>query len=290
MKYKSKKLLVLALSLASLAACGQNQNTADSQVAEESTLAKIEEEAPKPEDKPTEEVENTTQTEDIDQEEEKQADEKENPSQEGTDSTSLFEDFQAENTKVRQVKMESQLYNKNFEGESSSVFYSEAIYDDDRKIISADSKLEGEDGYFQEIIFYPDDPTKAQIIERQAGEEETTVTETDVNEFDIQPDYHRLVDGIVAMEDQLEVSEEGDTYKLELKEDAKNVLGLIAKEYRLNLDGLYEDDVSKIIEIEIDKDSKLLKKFHLSIEPLDEELKGNKIEANSYFTDHELAD
>jgi len=42
------------------------------------------------------------------------------------------------------------------------------------------------------------------------------------------------------------------------------------------------------MEIEFDKESKLLKSFNLELEPQIDELKGHKITVESLFTDHDF--
>lgn len=88
------------------------------------------------------------------------------------------------------------------------------------------------------------------------------------------------------MEDELEISEESNVYKLTLKEDAKNILDLIEYEYTIDLDSLNEDDVDREIEIHIDRNTKLLDKFSLEIKPKAEELKGTNLSALTNFSSH----
>ena len=143
-------------------------------------------------------------------------------------------------------------------------------------------------GYLQEIKFVENDDSRAMILERQPGEEETTVSDVKIESYDIKPDYHRLVQAIMDMKDDLEVSENADSYKLEIKDKAMDIIKYIQEEYIINVSDLDEDQIEKTIEVEIDKETKLLKKFVLGLKPKVKELEGNKLTAETILSDHEL--
>ncbi|WP_394010872.1 hypothetical protein [Anaerococcus cruorum] len=90
------------------------------------------------------------------------------------------------------------------------------------------------------------------------------------------------------MKDDLEVSENADSYKLEIKDKAMDIIKYIQEEYIINVSDLDEDQIEKTIEVEIDKETKLLKKFVLGLKPKVKELEGNKLTAETILSDHEL--
>lgn len=152
------------------------------------------------------------------------------------------------------------------ENTTTQTFDADALYGDDLQAIKADTISESSDGYYQEFTFDENDNTKATILERQAGEEETTVTEATVDNFDLHPDYHRLIQAVMDLKDKLEVSEDNQSIKLSLKEDAKDVLKYIENEYNIQLKLVEEDEIEKSMEIEFDKESKLLKSVNLELD------------------------
>ena len=90
------------------------------------------------------------------------------------------------------------------------------------------------------------------------------------------------------MKDDLEVSEEADAYKLNLKDKAMDVIKYVQEEYIINVSDLEQNQIEKTIEVEIDKKTNLLKKFALSLKPKVKELEGNKLTAETILSDHEL--
>ena len=217
--------------------------------------------------------------------------EMENIKTQGEDSTekeALFDQIKTENDKVRKLFMKSTI--KIIEADNTQIqtMDADALYGDDLLIIKADLISETNDGYYYEIAFDENDNTKAYIIEKQAGEEETTVTEATVETFDIQPDYHRLIQAVMDLKDDLEVSEDGGTIKLSLKENAEDVLKYIENEYNLELTLVEEDEIEISMDIEFDKESKLLKSISLVLDPQIDELEDQEISVESTFTEHQF--
>ncbi|MFO3717496.1 hypothetical protein AB9Q04_03895 [Anaerococcus sp. ENR1011] len=90
------------------------------------------------------------------------------------------------------------------------------------------------------------------------------------------------------MKDDLEVSEEADAYKLNLKDKTLGVIKYVQEEYIINVSNLEQNQIEKTVEVEIDKEAKLLKKCALSLKPKVKELEGNKLTAETTLSDHEL--
>ena len=300
MKIKNRKYLILALALSILTACNTNtEETSPAKEASEVTANDAENTETDKTSKEDEEdkVESKTDEQPVDEKEEEKEDdlEKEDSVEEdqdgGVDSTekeALFDQIKTENDKVRKVLMKTKIQKIDPENTNTQTFDADALYGDDLLAIKADTISESSDGYYQEIKFSENDNTKAAIIERQAGEEETTVAEATVDNFDLHPDYHRLIQAVMDLKDELEVSEDDQSIKLSLKEDAEDVLKYIENEYNIELTLVEEDEVEKSMEIEFDKESKLLKSVNLELDPQIDELKDHKITIESLFTDHDF--
>ena len=300
MKIKIGKYLMLSLALSMLTACSANSEKTSP--TEETSEVTANDTATTETDKTNKEYEENkleSETEDqvVDEKEEVKEDdlEKEDSVEEnqddGNDSAekgTLFEQIKTENDKVRKVNMKSEIQKVAPDKTNIQTFDADALYGDDLLIIKADTISESNDGYYQEVKFDENDNTKAYIIERQAGEEETTVTEATVDTYDLQPDYHRLIQAVMDLKDDLEVSEDNQTIKLILKDDAEDVLKYIENEYNIKLTLVEEDEIEKSMEIEFDKESKLLKSIHLELDPQIDELEGHKIKIDSQFAGHDF--
>lgn len=325
----SKKLLVLSLSIVTLSACGnESSNTTAKKETEENQVVEnkvnkdqesevtdsTSEEESNNEEKENQEIEKdkekdskteketetgkekdskTEKETETDKEKEEKVDDKseeEDVDDTNLDKKALFEEFKTENKKVINVLMESELTSSQGGQTSKSTFDAEAEYDENQALIIANTEAESDDGYKQKIIFDPNDPTKAQIVERQAGEEETTVTEAyDITDFSLNPDYHGLVDSIIDLEDDLEVEEKSDVYLLKLKNPDADVIKIVGEQYNVELGEVSKDDIEQYLEIEIEKDSKLLKSFLLELEASAEGHEGSKVKTQTKLSNHELA-
>ena len=300
MKIKIGKYLMLSLALSMLTACSANSEKTSP--TEETSEVTANDTANTETDKTNKEyeenkLESETENQVVDEKEEVKEDdlEKEDSVEEnqddGNDSAekgTLFEQIKTENDKVRKVNMKSEIQKVAPDKTNIQTFDADALYGDDLLIIKADTISESNDGYYQEVKFDENDNTKAYIIERQAGEEETTVTEATVDTYDLQPDYHRLIQAVMDLKDDLEVSEDNQTIKLILKDDAEDVLKYIENEYNIKLTLVEEDEIEKSMEIEFDKESKLLKSIHLELDPQIDELEGHKIKIDSQFAGHDF--
>ena len=300
MKAKNGKYLILALALSILTACnGSTKESTPPKETSEVTANDTENTETDKTSKGDEEdkVESKTGDQPVDEKEEvkendlKKEDsieEDQDNSEDSTEKEALFDQIKTENDKVRKVMMKTEIQKIEPDKTNIQNFDADALYGDDLQAIKADTISESNDGYYQEIKFDENDNTKATILERQAGEEETTVTEAEVDTFDLHPDYHRLIQAIMDLKDKLEVSENNQTIKLSLKESAEDVLKHIENEYYIELTLVEEDEVEKSMEIEFDKESKLLKSIHLELDPQIDELEDHKIKVDSQFTDHDF--
>ena len=300
MKVKNRKYLILALALSILTACNGNTEEStppketsevtanDTENTETDKTSKGDEEdkvESKTGDQPVDEKEEVKEN---DLEKEDSVEEDQDNSEDSTEKEALFDQIKTENDKVRKVMMKTEIQKIEPDKTNIQNFDADALYGDDLQAIKADTISESNDGYYQEIKFDENDNTKATILERQAGEEETTVTEATVDNFDLHPDYHRLIQSVMDLKDELEVSEDNQNIKLSLKEDAKDVLKYIENEYNIQLTLVEEDEIEKSMEIEFDKESKLLKSINLELDPQIDELKDHKITIESLFTDHDF--
>ena len=300
MKVKNGKYLILALALSILTACNGNteESTPPKETSEvtanetENTDTSMEDEASdeesKTDDQPVDEKEESEEVKEDDVDKEDKMVEDQENSEDSTEKEALLDQIKTENDKVRKVLMKTKIQKIDPENTTSQTFDADALYGDDLQAIKADTISESSDGYYQEFTFDENDNTKATILERQAGEEETTVTEATVDNFDLHPDYHRLIQAVMDLKDELEVSEDNQTIKLILKDDAEDVLKYIENEYNIKLTLVEEDEIEKSMEIEFDKESKLLKSINLELDPQIDELKDHKITIESLFTDHDF--
>lgn len=303
MKVKNGKYLILALALSILTACSGNieesspakeasevtandtENTATSDTSMEDEKS---DEESKTDDQPVDEKEESEEIKEDDVDKEDKMEEDQEDSEDSTEKEALFEQIKTENDKVRKVLMKTKIQKIDPENTTTQTFDADALYGEDLQAIKADTISESSDGYYQEFTFDENDNSKATILERQAGEEETTVTEATVDNFDLHPDYHRLIQAVMDLKDELEVIEDNESIKLILKEDAKDVLKHIENEYNIQLKLVEEDEIEKSMEIEFDKESKLLKSIHLELDPQIDELEDHKIKVDSQFTDHDF--
>ena len=303
MKVKNGKYLILALALSILTACSGNieesspakeasevtandtENTATSDTSMEDEKS---DEESKTDDQPVDEKEESEEIKEDDVDKEDKMEEDQEDSEDSTEKEALFEQIKTENDKVRKVLMKTKIQKIDPENTTTQTFDADALYGEDLQAIKADTISESSDGYYQEFTFDENDNSKATILERQAGEEETTVTEATVDNFDLHPDYHRLIQAVMDLKDELEVIEDNESIKLILKEDAKDVLKHIENEYNIQLKLVEEDEIEKSMEIEFDKESKLLKSVNLELDPQIDELKDHKITIESLFTDHDF--
>ena len=304
MKVKNRKYLILALALSILTACNGNteestppketsevtaNDTENTKTSDTSNEDESNDEVSKTDDQPVDEKDEEAEEvkeDDVDKED-KMEEDQEN-SEDSTEKEALLDQIKTENDKVRKVLMKTKIQKIDPENTTTQTFDADALYGDDLQAIKANTISESSDGYYQEFTFDENDNTKATILERQAGEEETTVTEATVDNFDLHPDYHRLIQSVMDLKDELEVSEDNQSIKLSLKEDAKDVLKHIENEYNIQLTLVEEDEIEKSMEIEFDKESKLLKSINLELDPQIDELKDHKITIESLFTDHDF--
>lgn len=303
MKVKNGKYLILALALSILTACNGNteestppketsevtaNDTENTKTSDTSKDNEASDEESKTDDQPVDEKEESEAVKEDGVDKEEKLEEDQEDIEDSTEKEALFDQIKTENDKVRKVLMKTKIQKIDPENTNTQTFDADALYGDDLQAIKADTISESSDGYYQEFTFDENDNTKATILERQAGEEETTVTEATVDNFDLHPDYHRLIQAVMDLKDELEVSEDNQSIKLSLKEDAKDVLKHIENEYNIQLTLVEEDEIEKSMEIEFDKESKLLKSVNLELDPQIDELKDHKITIESLFTDHDF--
>ena len=300
MKNKIKLALLLALSLSFLGACNNQNTSSNPEVEKESTVSEAENEVTDKMEKFTEnkesnQVSKDEEKEEVDNKDLKTSEEKQDEEndenhldQASIDKDKLFEEIKNENDKVIKVHMQTNIEDTYPDRTEKASFIADPVYDENQKIIKGDTKKELSNGHLQEIKFVENDDSRAMILEIQPGEEETTVSDVKIESYDIKPDYHRLVQAIMDMKDDLEVSEEADAYKLNLKDKAMDVIKYVQEEYIINVSDLEQNQIEKTIEVEIDKETKLLKKFSLGLKPKVKELEGNKLTAETILSDHEL--
>ncbi len=300
MKNKIKLALLLLLSLSFLGACNNQDTSSNPEVEKESTVSESENEVTDKREKITEnkeskQVSKDKEKEEVDNKDLKTSEEKQDEEndenqldQASIDIDKLFEEIKNENDKVIKVHMQTNIEDTYPDRTKKASFIADPVYDENQNIIKGDTKKELSNGYLQEIKFVENDDSRAMILERQPGEEETSVSDVKIESYDIKPDYHRLVQAIMDMKDDLEVSEEADSYKLNLKDKAMDVIKYVQEEYIINVSDLEQNQIEKSVEVEIDKETKLLKKFALGLKPKVKELEDNKLTAETILSDHEL--
>lgn len=300
MKNKIKLALLLVLSLSFLGACNNQNTSSNPEVEKESTVSEVENEVTDKREKITEnkesnQVSKDEEKEEVDNKDLKTSEEKQDEEndenqldQASIDKDKLFQEIKNENDKVIKVHIQTNIQDTYPDRTEKASFIADPVYDKNQKIIKGDTKKELSNGYLQKIKFVENDDSRAMILERQPGEEETSVSDVKIESYDIKPDYHRLVQAIMDMKDELEVSDESDAYKLNLKDKAMDVIKYVQEEYIINVSDLEQNQIEKTIEVEIDKETKLLKKFALSLKPKVKELEDNKLTAETILSDHEL--
>ncbi len=309
MKNKLRIILLITLSVFLLASCAKNpddnvnNSTTETKVTEKQDNKKDtstnEEEK---DDKEDEKIEKAEDTKEKDKEKDEKDDEKEDKDDkkedkdkdkekdDKIDNKALLEDIKLKNDKVRKVLMKSDLKDQKQDKVVTSKFVADVGYDDDKNVEKAKTTLETNEGYLQEITFDLSKSDIGTVLQKFAGEEETTVTEMQIETLDIHPDYHRLIEYITDLEDEFEITENSSSYTFKLDDDTEGISDFIISEYVENLSEVEDDSVKKSMKIKFDKETLLLENVDLKLEPTLEELKGFKISAKSKFSNHELAD
>lgn len=200
MKNKIKLALLLLLSLSFLRACNNQDTSSKPDIKNESTVSEAENEVTDKKEKITENKESNQVSKDKEKEEvdnkdlktsEENQDEENDKNQldqASIDKDDLFEEIKNENIKVIKVHMQTNIEDTYPNRTENASFIAEPVFDENQKIIKGDTKKELSNGYLQEIKFVENDDSRAMILERLPGEEETSVSDVEIESYDIKPD------------------------------------------------------------------------------------------------------
>lgn len=200
MKNKIKLALLLLLSLSFLGACNNQDTSSKPDIKNESTVSEAENEVTDKKEKITENKESNQVSKDKEKEEvdnkdlktsEENQDEENDKNQldqASIDKDDLFEEIKNENIKVIKVHMQTNIEDTYPNRTENASFIAEPVFDENQKIIKGDTKKELSNGYLQEIKFVENDDSRAMILERLPGEEETSVSDVEIESYDIKPD------------------------------------------------------------------------------------------------------
>jgi len=113
------------------------------------------------------------------------------------------------------------------------------------------------------------DESKTSIMTRKINGVDKK-TEKQNSNYDVFPDYFRLLEGIYSFtENDLTLEEVNDEYHLKIKNDDNNkskIINILKAEYKLNLKKISENDVTITFEAVFDKDTYYLKNVFWTLE------------------------
>lgn len=89
---------------------------------------------------------------------------------------------------------------------------------------------------------------------------------TGANNYNVQPDYFRLLDIIYSMEDDLELEENDDSYTLSLDNQSVDLVSKFSEELNMYVTGISHSEVDKEFEVTFDKESFYLTDFSVGLD------------------------
>ena len=327
MKNNIKRSLTLALSLLLLVSCKDNKKEEESSLKNENASYEIEEsDTPAKKEEDQTELENNLKKEDeaVEKKDEKSSldqDEKEN--KEKSTANKENKDKEEKSEPEKKEKLEAKLVEDNRDKDEdldvksligkideasknleklkmSSDILLEDPSDSIKETMDTDIKYD-ENGDYQEvtmekldrenarskIVYTKGNEVADQIMEEDPETGKTTLQEVDIETFDLNPDYMDLIKILKKMENDLDVSDEGEYYLLSLNSQNIDLVGLFEKEYYLSVGDIKSEDLDKKLEIKVSKENFYLENLDLVIVPTLEGYEGSKMQVKTSCTDFE---
>ena len=186
----------------------------------------------------------------------------------------LFDKFKNANNNIESILLLNEIINGGNGSSTKQILKGELINDKDSKKItkgkvivrySGSSNIE-QNNYDVEFV---GDESKTSIMTRKINGVDKK-TEKQNSNYDVFPDYFRLLEGIYSFtENDLTLEEVNDEYHLKIKNDDNNkskIINILKAEYKLNLKKISENDVTITFEAVFDKDTYYLKKVFWTLE------------------------
>ena len=186
----------------------------------------------------------------------------------------LFDKFKNANNNIESILLLNEIINGGNGSSTKQILKGELINDKDSKKItkgkvivrySGSSNIE-QNNYDVEFV---GDESKTSIMTRKINRVDKK-TEKQNSNYDVFPDYFRLLEGIYSFtENDLTLEEVNDEYHLKIKNDDNNkskIINILKAEYKLNLKKISENDVTITFEAVFDKDTYYLKNVFWTLE------------------------
>ena len=186
----------------------------------------------------------------------------------------LFDKFKNANNNIESILLLNEIINEGNGSSTKQILKGELINDKDSKKItkgkvivrySGSSNIE-QNNYDVEFV---GDESKTSIMTRKINGVDKK-TEKQNSNYDVFPDYFRLLEGIYSFtENDLTLEEVNDEYHLKIKNDDNNkskIINILKAEYKLNLKKISENDVTITFEAVFDKDTYYLKNVFWTLE------------------------
>lgn len=186
----------------------------------------------------------------------------------------LFDKFKNANNNIESILLLNEIINGGNGSSTKQILKGELINDKDSKKItkgkvivrySGSSNIE-QNNYDVEFV---GDESKTSIMTRKINGVDKK-TEKQNSNYDVFPDYFRLLEGIYSFtENDLTLEEVNDEYHLKIKNNDNNkskIINILKAEYKLNLKKFSENDVTITFEAVFDKDTYYLKNVFWTLE------------------------
>lgn len=261
---RTYKILASLLLLASLVACSGDKNPSDGEVKEENPT--IEEKSDKDVEKSTEdegkeEGKEKDQGKDIDTED----------SSADLDSDKVLDEMLEASKSLKKLHSNTTFTIDDKEEVTTQVMDGEGEFDPETgEVLNGKYSLNNSDGSYQIFDFVGDEEGTGHLEQGNADGSMTKESSTGGGYF-ISPNYFELVRIINSMKGDLDVEDAGDSYKLILKSQNTDLLGLFKDQFSIEFTNFDQHETEKGFEILVDKESKLLTDLKLSFEIEDEE-------------------
>ena len=270
------KILASLLLIATLGACMGDKNPSDGEVEDKNPL--VEEKS---------EDENKTE-EQVSEEKEEEAENTEDVASTDLDADKVLDEMLDASKNLKKLHSNTTFTIDDREEKQTQVMDGEGEFDPETgEVLNGKYSITNSDGSYQIFDFVGDEEGSGYLEEGHADGSMTKETSTGGGYF-ISPNYFELVKMINSMKGDLDIKEEGDSYRLSLKSQNTDLLGLFKEQFSIEFTNFDQHETEKDFEILIDKESKLLTDLKLSFEIEDEERGYLYIEVLSKFDKFEF--
>lgn len=254
------KILASLLLVAILAACKGDKNPSDSEVKEVN---------PTIEEKSEEKTQTNKEVKEEKVQKEDSEDEKDLSS--NLNANQILDDMLEASLRVKKLHSNTTFTVDDKEEVQTQVMDGEGEFDPETgEVLNGKYSLTNSDGSYQIFDFVGDEQGTGYLEQGNADGSMTKETSSGGGYF-IRPNYFELVQIINSMKGDLDVKEEGNSYKLSLKSKNTDLLGLFKEQFSIEFTNFDQHETEKVFEILIDKESKLFTDLKLSFEIEDEE-------------------